>query len=329
MNTRPDFSITANSSDVTKTLMDRVSSVDVIQHSGHTGDSCILVLDDHRESRMQLPKPGDTIGVTLGYQQSELVNHGEYEVAEYTLTGNRDTLTIYANKLNWSSGLKAPKHRSWPSTADAPLLLKKVVNDIAGMHGLSAKISPQLGSIELPAIMQSESDMQLLTKLASYYDATTKVVEGLLIFVLRGNGLSRTGSPLPVVDITHKQLIKWNMLSSQQPNYQSCRAYYHDIINAERKMEQAGSGSPCFELSYSLADKATAKWAAQSRLNDFKRNTNTFTATLVGEADLMAGGVVTLADVRAGIDGSWFLTKVHHRIDSTGYVSTIECATLS
>ena len=326
MNTKPHFSITANSSDVTRALTEKVASLEIIQHSGFISDQCILTLDDHRKTRIQPPKPGDTLQIALGYQGDKpLVKQGEYEVAEHCFSGSRDTLTVYANKLGWSDSLKSPVQKSWPSCEETPLLLKNILDDIASNHGLEAKINAELGEIELPNIEQSESDLQLMTKLASLYDATARIVEQYLIFMPRGTGLSRSGSELTSVKLCYEQLIDWRMLSSQYPAYKSCKASYHDTINAQRKVVTQGSGSPCFELNFPLADEETAKWAAKSRLNDFTRTGNTLSATAIGEPNLMAGGVIELSGVREGIDGKWCLTRVHHRIDASGFISTFEC----
>ena len=73
-------------------------------------------------------------------------------------------------------------------------------------------------------------------------------------------------------------MLQWQMLSSESPKYQSCKAYYHDTINAQRLVATAGSGAPCFDLSFAFADQETALWAAKSRLNDFTRTTKTLKA---------------------------------------------------
>lgn len=205
------------------------------------------------------------------------------------------------------------------------MLLDTLLGDIAAKHGLTAKVNAKLGSIEVPAIEQSESDLQLITKLAAHYDATARLVENYLIFMPRGTGLSRSGSPLPTVELDYQQLISWRTLASQSVLYKSCKAYYHDTINALRKEVKVGSGDPCFTLNYPLADETSAKWAAKSRLNDFKRTSNTLSATAIGEPNLMAGGMTTLSGVRDGIDGDWVLSKIHHHIDANGFVSHFEC----
>lgn len=318
---KPDFTITANSKDVSDMLMDKVSSIEVIEHSGHISDHCIITLDDHRNSRIQAPRESDVIRIALGYQQSELIDHGEYEIAEHVFSGARDTLTLYCNKLMWSGELKSPHHKSWTSTPQQPLSLGDLLNEIASNHNLEAKVNPELATITLPAIEQSESDLQLLTKLASTYDATARLVENYLVFMPRSSGLSRTGNPLESIELNHQQLINWQMLQSGMPAYQSCKAYYHDFTTAQRKMIEVGSGLPCYELPYPQVDEETATYAAKAKLNDFKRTQKTLKATAIGQAQLKAGGPIHLSGVRTDIDGDWVLTKVHHRIDSDGFIS--------
>ncbi|MFT4924631.1 MAG: phage protein D [Phenylobacterium sp.] len=332
MNYKPSFELQANNNDITRTLMERVGSVQIVQHCGFISDHCILELDDHHDSRIQLPSPGDTVRIKLGYKKgdsgdkSEMVEHGIFEVGEYSLSGPRDTMFIYGNKFQWSSAaLKAPKQRSWPSTVEEPKTLQDLLGAIAGEHGLEAKVSSELASIVMPAIEQSESDLQLITKLGLLYDATARIVETFLIFMPRGTGRSRSGGQIPSIAIDIEQMMRWDIVDSQLPAYESCKASYHDLTTALRMAVTAGTGDPCYELTYPLADEVTAQWAAKARLNDFKRTSRTLKADVIGDAKLMAGGSVEISDVREGIDGSWFITKVHHLIDSNGFTSTIEC----
>lgn len=340
--TRPDFQITANSKDRTKELTDRVASIDVIEHAGFEADQLIITLDDHPKHRVQLPKTGDKIGIALGYEgkRSSGSKHwedfGQFEVVEYSLSGPRETMVIYANKMLLGSDFKAPKQVSWPSTPDNRLTLGRVVDDIAGYYGLSSAISGDLSAIELPQIEQSESDMHLLTRLAAIVDATAKVTEEHLLFIPRCSGRTRSGRTIPTINFSAGNMIRWEMLSSAQPFYQSCKAYYYDWGTAQRHVVSVGSGSPCFTLNHTFADEATAQQAAKARLNDFKRTQNTISVTVIGQQELLAGGIVDIKGVRAqnsstsgggknlSVDGKWSLTKVHHRIDSSGFVSHFE-----
>lgn len=322
---KPDFKITTSKRDITEALTDRVGSVEVISHAGQLSDQLIITLDDHRDNRMQLPPLGEKIRIAIGYKESDkLVDHGEYEVAEYAISGNRDSLTIYANKLLFNGALTAPTQKSWPSSVDEPLTIGQLIDDIAAKQGLQSRVNPDLGPIKLPAISQSESDLHLIARIASCYDATARIVENYLIFMPRCSGLSQSGSELPRIPLDRQQLIRWEVLTSHSPGYTGCKAFYHDFIAAERKLVEVGSSDRSFTINETFADETTAQHAATARFNDFKRTEKTLSIQSVGEANLKAGLIVELAQVHGSVDGPWCLTKVHHKIDSKGFSSSIE-----
>lgn len=322
MKTKPDFTLVANHANVTDKLFDRVAKLEIIQHSGFVADHCILTLDDHRDHRVDPPKPGDTLRASMGYQgDAWLINQGEYEVAEHAYSGSRDTLTVFANTLHWSKALKAPRQFTWQSLPEAPITLTELVATIAKRYALDARIADVFNQVTIPTIHQSESDAQLLTRLASLYDATARVVERFLVFVPRGTGTSRSGQALETVTVDHQQLIQWEMLDSELPAFTGCQANYHDVLTATRKSVRVGDGELCFEMPWLFADKKAAYAAATARLRDFKRTERTLSATCVGSPTLMAGGTILLRNVRDSIDGEWCLTKVHQIIDTSGFVT--------
>lgn len=330
MTTKPDFTLEANGTMVTDQLVDRVAKLEVIQHSGLISDYCILTLDDHRRQRIEPPKPGDSIRIAMGYQDAETLTHqGEFDVAEYSLSGSRDTLTVYGNKLLWSKDFKAPKQLTWESLPEAPLTLHDLLSTVASHQGLSARVADQYRSIVVPTLHQSESDAQLITRLASLYDATARVVENYLIFVPRGSGKSRSGQTLDTVDVDYHQLTQWQLLDSEQTFFRSCKASYHNVALGERKIVTAGSGAPCFELPLLYADEMTAAAASEARLNDFFRTERRLQASCVGSPQMMAGGLINITNVRDGIDGEWCLTHVHQVIDVHGFMTHFTAKQLS
>ncbi|SFD17330.1 phage late control D family protein [Pseudoalteromonas denitrificans] len=332
---KPQFVLNANGKDISQSLMDRVVSVKVCQKSGLASDTCTIEIDDHRQNPIQLPGDEDTIAIALGYAQettddtSQLINFGQFDVSEFSLNGTRDSLTIFGNKSLWSKGLQIPVKFSWLSEPEKPLLLKSVVDKIAGKYGLKAKLSPKLNTIELPAIEQNESDMQLLTRLGSYFDAIVKIVEDFLVFIPRGTGKTTSGRALKEVTLVREQLLSWTALNSQYPGYKSCQAWYHDFISASRKKVEVGSGKPCFDLNFTYADEATAKLAANARLTHANRMAKSIDLKFIGEPNVMAGGIIKVEGVRNGIDGKWFVSQVEHLIDSRGFVSQAQCVLLS
>ena len=334
MKITPIFNIEANNKDISDKLMERVVSLKINQKMGMVSDSCELVIDDHHDSRIKLPGEDDTVRISLGYakednEEEKLVDFGEYNVGEFAINGPRDLLTLYGDKRLWTKSLKAPVKFSWLSTPEEPLLLKDLFAKVAANHGLEAKMSPDLESIVLPQIEQSESDIQLLTRLASYYDAVCKVQEEVIFFMPRGSGKTLSGKGIAEVALDIEDLLSWRSLHSQYPNYQSCRAWYHDFITASRTMVEVGSGAPCFDLSYTYADETTAQWAAQTRLNHAARVAKTIEIMVIGEPEIRAGGTVNLSQVREGIDGSWFVAEVEHLIDKQGFTTKVICQQLN
>lgn len=331
----PYFVLNANGKDISQSLMDRVVSVRVRQKSGLISDTCIIEIDDHRENPIQLPSSDDTISIALGYAQeatddaSQLINFGQFDVSEFSLDGVQDTLTLFGNKSIWSKGLQIPLKFSWLSDPEQPLLLKNLVDKIASKYGLQAKLSPKLNTIELPAIEQNESDMQLLTRLASYYDAIVKIIDDFLVFIPRGTGKTTSGKKLKEVTLIREQLLSWTALNSQYPGYKSCQAWYHDFITASRKKVKVGSDKPCFDLNLTYANEVTAKLAAKARLTHANRMAKSIDLKFIGEPNVMAGGVIKVEGVRDGIDGRWFVSQVEHSIDSKGFVSQAQCVLLA
>jgi len=77
---------------------------------------------------------------------------------------------------------RSPKTRSWDATT-----LGKLVETIAGEHGYTPKVDPELGAIPIPHLDQTaESDMALLTRLAAKHDAVAKPVAGFLVLARQG-----------------------------------------------------------------------------------------------------------------------------------------------
>ena len=319
----PRFSITTNDKNVDEALAQRVVKVEVISHSGFISDHCIITINDHPDKRIEPPKTGDRIAINMGYGEN-LIHHGEFEIAEFSYQGPDETISLYGNKLQWSSELKSPKQKSWQSTPEQPLMLSAMLEEIASAHQLQAKVESSLGQLIIPAIDQSESDLQLITKLAAQYDATAKVAENYLIFASRGTGLSVSGKSLPKVTLNKQQLLNWQMLHSESSNYSSCKAYYYDIHTAKRKVVTVGQGSPCFELTYPYANEQSAKFAANARLRDFSRSTANLKISCIGNEKLFSASTITIDQVRNGIDGDWVTTKVHHQIGHQGFISHIE-----
>ena len=76
------------------------------------------------------------------------------------------------------------------------------------------------------------------------------------------------------------------------------------------------------------ADEATARAAAQARLDVLKRGAATLALTLKpGRPAVSAERPLVLSGFRSGVNGRWISTRVSHDIDNSGYSTRVEAET--
>ncbi|MCG7536476.1 contractile injection system protein, VgrG/Pvc8 family [Pseudoalteromonas sp. OOF1S-7] len=331
MNQQPYFSIRANGNEVTKSLKDRIVEVSVTQRTGLLSDVCMVRFDNLEELPIQLPKPGNVLEIALGYKDGTPDTHaaltpvGKFDVGAYELTGPARALALYGNSIMWDADFKSPRFRSWPQQgSETPVTLGDLVAQIAAEYGLQSGVSEALQSITLPHLEQSESDMQLLTRLAQRYDAVMKVAAGKLLFVTQGTGQSLSGQTVTSATLGKHQIIHWSRESIHYHLVGAVQSYYHDPELAQRVVVQAGRGAPVITLPYLYPDEASAQAAATSQLTRLKRTHGAVRLTVPGNPDIVAGALITVDKSVDHLEGTWFITEVTHQLSSTGYISQIK-----
>ena len=178
-----DFKILADGNDVTALLKDRLISLSIVDEAGVKSDTAVIVIDD-RDYRVELPKVGALLEISLGFKETGLITLGTYTVDEISGEGPVDKMTIKAKAADMLSGIRAPKTRNWDDVT-----LEDIVVTIASEHDLTPAVSDSLKAHFYKYLAQtSESDLNLLTRLAHDLDATAKPAGGALVFVKRGIG---------------------------------------------------------------------------------------------------------------------------------------------
>ncbi|USD29496.1 phage tail protein [Pseudoalteromonas sp. SCSIO 43201] len=335
MNLQPHYSIKANGSEVANTLKNRLVEVSVTTRTGLASDTCYVRFDNLAEAPIALPSPSDKLEIAMGYkegtkdQSAPSTKLGIFEVGAYELTGPNRSLTLFGNKVLWDKDFKALKVRSWPKNGkDEPVLLDKLIKEIAAEYGLQAKIGDSFQGLEIPHIEQSESDMQLLSKLAVQFDAIMKIADDKLIFMAKGTGKSLSGKALPSATIGKKQLTAWKLNANHHKLIKSVDAYFYDQALAQKKQVSAGSGTPKTALTYVHHTQAQAQAAADAMLSRLARAHRVVALSVVGDPALVAGGVITIKEVDDSLDGDWFISEVKHVINHAGFASHLTCEAL-
>lgn len=215
--------------DITQIVNDRFISMSISDNRGFDADMLELELSDH-DGLLELPPRNATIQVAIGWHRSLLVDKGKYLVDEVQFSGAPDKVNIRARSADLKGSLSEKKERSFDK-----IKLTALVEQIAKENQLKAKVSESYSHITIPHIDQtSESDINLLTRLAEQYDAIATVKNGTLLFMPTGKGKTASGADIPPFEITRQTGDSYNFSIAESDNYKAVRAYWHNTDTGKR-----------------------------------------------------------------------------------------------
>jgi phage protein D len=323
---KPAFRVIANGQEITDLINDRLLSMTIIDESGIQSDTATIVLDD-RDNAIELPPTGAELEIYLGYA-SGLAKMGLYTVDEIALAGSPDTITISCKAADMRASLKEKKTRSWPE-----LTLGDIITTIASEHSLQPAIAPQLASIAIAHIDQTnESDLHLITRLARQHDAIAKPASGYLLYVPRGEAKTASGQALSSVTIDKGQTTDFSLTMADRGKYQKVIAHWHDTATGQKMplsvKTGAGSGKPAYTLRHTHPDAVTAQIAATAKLAALKRGQSFGHFTITpADINIMAEGKIMMTGFRKEINGQWSCVRVEYRLDNQGLSASVDFET--
>jgi phage protein D len=319
---KPDFKVTADGSDITAAIRDRLVDLRITDEAGEDSDTLEIKLDD-RDGIIELPRTSVELEVWLGYGD-EAVGMGLYVVDEISVEFVPAQMRITARAANFSNSdtarnrrtsLRAPQSRDWHQTT-----LGEIVNKIAEEHGYEARICEKLSAKDIEHVDQvDESDLNLLMRLAKDHDAVAKPAGGRLIFLSRSDIKTADGRQPDTVELTPQDVSGGSLIMPERSKYAAVIAHYHDIELGKEVEVQAGEGTPVFRIRRSYPDSPTARNAAEARLRAFERGKFELNLGMPGNPLLAAGTPIILTGFRSGVDGDYRATHVEHTLDSSGF----------
>ncbi len=211
---RPTFQITAAGKDITGDISSRLVSLDVTDTIDETSDSLNITLEDTTQS-LALPKSGAKLEVSIGYNGLN-TRLGAFVCDEVTVEGPPDTIQITGSSTPFvddrggggQASFTSRKSRSWDDKT-----IGDIVATIAGECGLEPVVDKDLKDITVEHIDQvSESDANLLIRLARDYGGILKPADGKLVFASDDGGKTTSGKALELTltpaDVTSYR-VKW------------------------------------------------------------------------------------------------------------------------
>lgn len=337
--------------------MSRIISISLTDKRGFEADELTIELDDH-DGTIAIPKTGSKITLKLGYQETGLVEKGEYLVSEFTASGSPDRLSITARAADLAEALAEQVEKSWHKQT-----LYQIIETIAKKHKYEYIISKDFQSQKIEHIDQTnESDASFMSRLAEQYDAIATVKNGKLLFIPAGESQTASGQPILPTTITRASGDSHSFTYSSSNSYQAVRAYYTDkktgqkkevIVNKDnaypnkkttqqtktvkgktfkaKKKENDNQkvnteGQKIKTLRHLYATESGAWSGARGAFKKIQRGVAEFSITLaVGRPDLYPETPALVKGFKPEIDAeAWLITEVSHKIDSGGYTASIQ-----
>lgn len=337
--------------------MSRIISISLTDKRGFEADELTIELDDC-DGTLAIPKTGSKITLKLGYQETGLVEKGEYLVSEFTASGSPDILSITARAADLAEALAEQVEKSWHKQT-----LYQIIETIAKKHKYEYIISKDYQNTKIEHIDQTnESDASFMSRLAEQYDAIATVKNGKLLFIPAGESQTASGQPILPTTITRASGDSHSFTYSSSNSYQAVRAYYTDkktgqkkevIVNKDnaypnkkttqqtktvkgktfkaKKKENDNQkvnteGQKIKTLRHLYATESGAWSGARGAFKKIQRDVAEFSITLaVGRPDLYPETPAVVKGFKPEIDAeAWLITEVSHKIDSGGYTASIQ-----
>ena len=308
-----DYQIIADGDDITALFKDRLTGLSITDEAGFKSDTTEITIDN-RDQRVALPLVGAKLEIALGFKETGLTAMGHYIVDDLAGEIMPETMTISAKAADMLGTIRAPKTRAWEAVT-----LGDIVGTIAGDHNLKPAISGDLKPAFYSYLAQtSESDLNLLTRLARDLNATVKPAAGHLVFVPRGSGKTASGEDIPPLVIHRTDISRGSWKLTGRGKYGKVTAEWAELGTAVVHRVSAGDKAPELKLRHRYASKAEAVRAAEGALAAGARASGKISLQLGGfYGDLGAGAPIDLRGVLPELVGVWNVTRVEHRLGET------------
>lgn len=221
---RPIFAVSVSGQDITRRVEGRLVSLTHTDNRGFEADTVELVLDDS-DGRLDIPARGAALSFSIGWEGEGLVDKGRFTVDEIEHSGAPDQLSIRGRSADlMNEGLATKRERSWHGKT-----VGDIVRAIAGEGSVAARVGAGLATLVVDHLDQtSESNLNLLTRLAEQFDAIATVKAGALMFIRAGQATTASGLPLPAVTITRASGDRHRFAIAERDTFTAVRAYYQD-----------------------------------------------------------------------------------------------------
>lgn len=327
----PNFSISAEGSDITDEIRENLINLQLTDYGGGQKKSdqvSISIVSEH----LDLPKRGAKIEVGLGFGQ-ELVDKGTYVVdAVHSGGTGQRIIQIVARAFSKSNAYGHSTVQSQRLRSFDNISLGDLLNTVATEHGLTPRVPSELANKMLVHVDQiHESDMNMVTRLASAAGAVSKISHDYWILTPREAITTISGGDLKKYTVRRDMTTTWEYHSnSNHPDSSSGGSgtqviSYYDLGTGTNKSITIGSGEPV--MHYDQPTLADAQELASAFSTTSKKKLVGMSVTMPAELEIMdltAQCLITTEGFGTVEDRDWHISKLDFSLTPQGLSVNME-----
>ncbi|SUP94132.1 late control gene D protein [Yersinia pseudotuberculosis] len=343
----PDYSISVDGIDKTGGIKKRLMSLTLTDNRGFEADQLDIEFDD-ADGKVELPRRGAKIAVSLGWKGAALIDKGTFTVDEIEHSGAPDKLTVRARSADFRETLNIRRDQSYHKTT-----IGGIIKTVAERNKLAPTLNKTMSDLTIDHIDQTnESDGNFITRLAKQYGAIAAVKNGNLLFIRQGQSKTASGKPIPAMTIIRSlgdghqfSMADRGAYTGVVANWLNTRTTEKPVVKVKRKRKRKattaakpkepeekqgeyliGTDENVLILRTTYASKNNAQRAAKSNWERLQRGTAKFSIQLAkGRADLYPEVPVKVTGFKKQIDeADWTLVTVTHSVSDSGFTTALE-----
>ncbi|MBO1556716.1 phage late control D family protein, partial [Yersinia pseudotuberculosis] len=312
-------------------------SLTLTDNRGFEADQLDIEFDD-ADGKVELPRRGAKIAVSLGWKGAALIDKGTFTVDEIEHSGAPDKLTVRARSADFRETLNIRRDQSYHKTT-----IGGIIKTVAERNKLAPTLNKTMSDLTIDHIDQTnESDGNFITRLAKQYGAIAAVKNGNLLFIRQGQSKTASGKPIPAMTIIRSlgdghqfSMADRGAYTGVVANWLNTRTTEKPVVKVKRKRKRKattaakpkepeekqgeyliGTDENVLILRTTYASKNNAQRAAKSNWERLQRGAAKFSIQLAkGRADLYPEVPVKVTGFKKQIDeADWTLVTVTHSV---------------
>lgn len=324
---RAIYEVSVAGQNISSRLAPLLTSIRISDREGTHSDTCDIVVDD-KGGQIRLPKKGDEIVVSLGWEGEGVSAVFDGVVDEAKSSGSRGggrELRISAKGVDTTGDAKSGQQLHMDNAT-----VEQVLNEAGKKAGITVKVDPELASVTRDWWgMTDESFMHFGERVAREVGGIFKI-KGKQAILAKKNGGRVSGGAMGTVSAVYgKNLISWDLAPFRgRPRHKKVEARFFDHKEAKWKTVTADvddtETDATMTTRFTEASEDDASGSAESGAADVAKEKGGGSIDIDGNASARPGATCVLVGARAGIDGEWRIEGVEHNYTRSGWETRLE-----